>query len=69
MSGTTDRFLAYRIAQEELARIFLPPPSVAPAAQAKPPKPWPWSDIAVLATLAAAYAATAILHHGSLGAL
>jgi len=62
MSGTTDRFLAARVAQEELARIFLPP-------QAKPPKAWPWTDIAVIAALGAAYTAAAIIHGAGLGAL
>ena len=62
MSGTTDRFLAARVAQEELARIFLQP-------QAKPPKPWPWTDIAVLATLGIAYLVTVLLHGAPLGAL
>ena len=62
MSGTTDRLLAARAAQEALDRIFLPPP-------AKQPKPWPWTDIAVIATLGVAYLVTVLLHGAGLGAL
>ena len=68
MSGTTDRLLAARIAQEELARIFVPQAKPA-SGTARAPKAWLWTDIAVIATLGVAYLVTVLLHGAGLGAL
>jgi hypothetical protein len=73
MSGTTDRLLAARAAQETLDWIFLPPPAKQPKPWLRrlgvPPKAWPWTDIAVIATLGVAYLVTVLLHGAGLGAL
>ena len=63
MSGTTDRLLAARAAQEALDRIFLPPPEVRRTSSLT------WTDIAVIATLGVAYLVTVLLHGAGLGAL
>ena len=68
MSNLSDRKAALLAANYEppacgssYAWLSPPPP--------KRPKAWPWTDIAVIATLGVAYLVTVLLHGAGLGAL